>query len=206
MDAAADTQDLAGLFRQNGYAIFHGMISPDRAATLRAHLEKRAATGTMTMQGDEHVPGTPFVYGDAYADALMQELVAELERRLEIPLYPTYSYARVYKHGDVLHAHKDRPACEISVSLNLGQTPDEPWPLYVGEEGNGFGAILRPGDALLYRGVELTHWRDAFAGESMAQVFMHYVNRNGPYAKEKFDGRDRLGNAFQSLWRPIKTY
>jgi hypothetical protein len=203
MDSAADSRDLAGLFRQKGYAVANGLIAPQRAATLRAHLERRAATGNMMMQGDDHVPGTPFVYGDMHADALMQELLPRLEAMLGIELYPTYSYARVYKHGDALYPHRDRGACEISLSLNLGQTPDDPWPLLVGEEGKGFAAILRPGDALIYRGVEMTHWREPFAGERMAQVFMHYVDRNGPHAGEKFDGRERLGNAYQSLWRPL---
>lgn len=200
METSAEST--ADAFRRRGYAVISGLIPRERAAQLRAHLEKRAAAGTMKMD-DQHVPGTPAVYGDAYMDALMQDLVPVLEQRLGIPLYPTYSYARVYKTGDVLDRHKDRPACEISVSLNLGQTPDTPWALHVGEGDRSFAAMLHPGDALLYRGVDLTHWRDAFTGDNMAQVFMHYVDRNGPYAAEKFDGRERLGNAYQSLWRPI---
>jgi hypothetical protein len=202
MDTRPLTSDTAGCFRQRGYAVVSGLIAPERAATLRAHLEKRAAAGTMR-SGDDHVPGTPFVYGDLHADALMQDLLPELERRLGLLLYPTYSYARIYKHGDALYPHRDRAACEISVSLNLGQTPDTPWALHIGEEGDSFAALLRPGDALLYRGTELTHWREPFAGDNMAQAFLHYVDRNGPHAGEKFDGRDRLGNAFQSQWRPI---
>lgn len=199
MDTSETT---AEAFRARGYAVVPGLITLERAAQLRAHLQKRSAAGTMK-KDDKHVPGTPAVYGDAYMDALMQELAPVLEQRLAMKLWPTYSYARIYKHGDVLDRHKDRPACEISVSLNLGQTPDDPWALYVGEGEKSFGAMLHPGDALLYRGMDLTHWRDAFPGQDMAQVFMHYVDQNGPHAGEKYDGRDRLANAYQSLWRPI---
>jgi hypothetical protein len=60
--------------------------------------------------------------------------------------------------------------------------------------------MLRPGDALIYRGIELAHWREAFQGEKMAQVFLHYVDRNGPNAAEKFDGRAGLG--VPGVYRP----
>ncbi|HEX2761640.1 MAG TPA: hypothetical protein VHM27_14045, partial [Rhizomicrobium sp.] len=104
------------------------------------------------------------------------------------------SFARVYKHGDVLSPHRDRNACEISISLNLGQQPDEPWPLYLrGHDNSVFAAILRPGDALMYRGIELSHWREAYQGEKLAQAFLHYVDRNGPHAGERFDRRPGPG-------------
>jgi hypothetical protein len=53
-------------------------------------------------------------------------------------------------------------------------------------------AELRPGDALLYRGMELFHWRDAYRGEALVQVFLHYVDRDGPHTEQKFDGRSSL--------------
>ena len=35
-------------------------------------------------------------------------------------LKPTYSYWRLYKTGDELKRHKDRPSCEVSTTLCLG--------------------------------------------------------------------------------------
>jgi hypothetical protein len=55
-----------------------------------------------------------------------------------------------------------------------------------------------PGDALLYRGIDLFHWRDAYPGEALVQVFLHYVDRDGPHADRKFDGRP-------TLMRPAQT-
>ena len=52
--------------------------------------------------------------------------------------------------------------------------------------------LLSPGDALIYRGVECFHWRGAYAGNQLVQVFLHYVDRSGPYADKKFDGRKTL--------------
>ena len=46
---------------------------------------------------------------------------------------------------------------------------------------------------LIYQGMELEHWREAFAGEDCAQVFLHY-NQISPEADQnKFDKRPHLG-------------
>jgi hypothetical protein len=39
-------------------------------------------------------------------------------------MLPTYSYARIYANGDELKKHRDRPACEVSVTLHLGSVMD----------------------------------------------------------------------------------
>jgi hypothetical protein len=182
----------AQAFGAHGYAVARALVAPARVTLLRQHLERRAAQGTMG-QKDEQVPQTPAVYGDAEVDRLMQDLVPAIEAQTGLQLFPTYSYARLYKRGDALPPHRDRSACEISISLNLGQVPDEPWALHVSD----FAALLGPGDALIYRGCDHTHWREPYDGERVVQAFLHYVDQNGPYAGEKFDGRPSLGNAFQ---------
>jgi hypothetical protein len=63
------------------------------------------------------------------------------------------------------------------------------WPFWL-EGPNGIVKLeLSPGDGLLYRGIECTHWREAFEGTRLAQVFLHYVDQNGPHADWKFDKR-----------------
>jgi hypothetical protein len=186
------TDPAAEVFGRQGYLVARGLVPPARVALLRQHLERRAAQGTMG-QVDEQVPQTPAVYGDGEVDRLMQDLVPAIETHTGLKLFPTYSYARIYKRGDALAPHRDRTACEISISLNLGQVPDEPWALHVSD----FAALLTPGDVLIYRGCDHTHWREPYAGQSVVQAFMHYVDQNGLHAAEKFDGRPSLGNAFQ---------
>ena len=192
-----DPASIATAFQTDGYAVIHGLVPADRATRLRDHLAGRAKAGTMRMGGDEQVPLTPTVYGDSEVDALMQDIKPLVELHTGLKLHPTYSYARIYKKGDSLAPHRDRPACQISISLNLGREPDIPWALYIGEDDAPFAAMLNPGDGLLYKGMELTHWRNAYEGDRLFQVFMHYVDANGPHAGEKFDGRTALGNAFK---------
>ncbi len=182
-------------FSRDGYVVIRGLVAAERVAQLKDHLASRAAAGTMRMGGDDIVPGAPCVYGDAQLDALMQEIKPLIEAHTGLVLHPTYSYARLYRKGDSMGAHRDRPACQVSISLNLGQEPQTPWALNIGE--HGFAALLHPGDVLLYKGTEMTHWRDPYEGDRLFQVFVHYVDANGPYAHEKFDSRAGLGNAFK---------
>jgi hypothetical protein len=184
---------LAAVFARQRYAVVPGMLARREARELYDYLVAKHAQGQMAMD-DTFVRDTPSTYGDFQMEKLLGQLGPKMEFYTGLPLYPTYSFARVYKHGDVLKPHRDRPACEVSISLNLGQTPDDPWPLYLRDHDNNvFGARLQPGDALIYRGIELAHWREAYQGEKMAQVFLHYVDRNGPNADQKFDGRAGLG-------------
>jgi hypothetical protein len=55
---------------------------------------------------------------------------------------------------------------------------------------------------VLYRGIDCPHRRGAFDGESAAQLFLHYVDRNGPHAEWKFDKRAGLATfPFRSVTR-----
>ena len=91
--------------------------------------------------------------------------------------------------------HKDRPACEISCTLNLG---GDEWPIFIdptgGEGQEGVEVLLKQGDALLYRGCDLQHWREPFEGETCYQVFLHYNEFPGKYKLENLhDGRPLIG-------------
>jgi hypothetical protein len=193
----AQKPSTAAVFARQGFVIV-GRLAPEAMLSkARDHLLARAAAGTV-ITDDEQVPGTPSVYGGVVLDGLMEELRPAIEHCTGLKLFPTYSYGRLYGTGDALPKHRDRPACEVSVSLNLSQTPDEPWPLHVQLGEHDVAVKLKPGDALLYRGIELTHWREPYAGESLAQVFLHYVDQDGPHAGEKFDRRPALAMPFGS--------
>jgi alkylated DNA repair dioxygenase AlkB len=102
-------------------------------------------------------------------------------------LYKTYSYARQYEIGNSLKPHRDRKACEITATLALGVEEDI-WPIWL-EDGakTHHSFLLKPGDALIFRGHELSHWREENTFGRCSQVFLHYVDRNGPYAYCKDD-------------------
>jgi predicted 2-oxoglutarate/Fe(II)-dependent dioxygenase YbiX len=99
---------------------------------------------------------------------------------------PTYSYARVYKKGDVLAKHVDRDACEISLTIHLDG--DEDWSIYIeNPSGDKIPVTLKSGDALLYLGCTAPHWRESFTGNFYSQVFLHYVRSNDKKSYTYFD-------------------
>ena len=140
--------------------------------------------GTWT---DEQIPNTYSCYGDFVMDTLLVKMLPVMKEQTNLDLIPTYSYARVYKKGDELKRHKDRPSCEISTTIHLG---GDPWAIFV----EGTEVLLDVGDMLVYSGCELEHWRKPFEGDVCGQVFLHYNHVEGPFAeKNKFDGRPMLG-------------
>ena len=159
--------------------------------------------GTWT---DQQIPNTYSHYADIAMETLLLAVQPKMEKLTGMKLNPTYSYARIYKMGDVLERHKDRFSCEISTTMNLG---GDEWPIYleakknVGTPDDGFPAktdnkgtkvILKPGDMLVYKGMILEHWREAFIGQDCAQVFLHYNDVTSAGAdKNIFDGRPHLG-------------
>jgi hypothetical protein len=140
--------------------------------------------GTWT---DQQIPNTYSHYADPVMETLLVKVLPTMQEETGLNLIPTYSYARLYKNGDILHRHKDRMSCEISTTINLGG--DSP-----STNDEGVKVLLEVGDMLVYTGCDLEHWREPFDGNICGQVFLHYNHVNGPYAeKNKFDRRPMLG-------------
>ena len=156
---------------------------------------------------NEQIPNTYSQYANIAMETLLLKCQPGMQKATGLKLYPAYTYARIYKKGDELKRHKDRFSCEISTTMNLG---GDDWPIYLSPNKNvgapdgknitaaskakGVRVDLKPGDMLVYRGVELEHWREKFKGKECVQVFLHYNNRKTPGAKDNmFDKRPHLG-------------
>ena len=198
-------------FKKNKYVVIKQAISKDSALFLYNYflikkqvydtsLKARFISPYETMLGeyegtDSQIPNTYSCYSDIAMETLMLKCQPLMEKATGLKLNPAYTYARIYKNGDVLKRHKDRFSCEISTTMNLGGNP---WALYLepsGKEGlKGIKVDLKPGDMLVYSGCELEHWRNKFKGKNCTQVFLHYNNRKTPGAKDNmFDKRKHLG-------------
>jgi len=102
------------------------------------------------------------------------------------PMLPSYSYARLYQKNEVLKKHKDRPSCEISVSLHLNG--DSPWDIWFTKpNGEKISYNLKPGQAVIYQGMLSEHGRDVYQGNNYGQVFLHYVRAEGEHWEHFFD-------------------
>ena len=86
--------------------------------------------GTWT---DTQIPNTYSHYADPVMETLLVKVLPKMQQETSLNLIPTYSYARLYKNGDILHRHKDRASCEISTTINLG---GDPWPIFINPDPN----------------------------------------------------------------------
>jgi predicted 2-oxoglutarate/Fe(II)-dependent dioxygenase YbiX len=201
-------------FQAQGYTHLPGFLSKDNCESLTAELKKIISEGQTTK--DSQCPLSESVHGAVVFDYLLEQLLPHFEVASGKKLYPTYAYARLYAPGEELKVHTDRPACEISATITLDFEGD-PWPIYVGdynEVGDGrrvdLGGgkvkyitneskiLMGIGDAVLYRGMEKAHWRNTYTeGKWQAQVFLHYVDVNGPHAEWRYDKRHKLSHQKQ---------
>ena len=208
-------------FKKNKYTIIKKAISKELATFLYNYLlMKRQVAKTYFdsryispynkewgVWDDLQVPNTYSHYSDIAMETLLLKCQPAMEKATKTKLIPMYSYTRIYKNGDELKRHKDRPSCEISTTMNLG---GDDWPIYlepdsskggvkpgigyVSDNTKGVRVDLKPGDMLVYSGCELEHWREKFKGKECVQVFLHYNNRKTPGAKDNmFDKRPHLG-------------
>jgi hypothetical protein len=140
-------------------------------------------------KGDSQVPDAKTIIShELVFDTLLELVWPMLEETINEKLIPTYSYARLYQNGNILNKHSDRESCEISVTIQLGRSHHYSWPIFMG----GNRVDLAEGDAVVYKGIEIEHWREECKGPNnyySGQVFLHYVRENGQYKNHALDKR-----------------
>jgi hypothetical protein len=180
-------------FKKNGYALIKNAINTE----LRDVVTQYALFDEMQdFQTDGfQVPNAHAKYADPIMEAMLLHIHPLMEKNTGLELYPTYSFYRVYRGGDILHPHKDRPSCEISTTVCFNYSYDDSkytWPIIM----DGNKVDMEPGDIVVYRGVDLEHSREEFnppGDDWHVQAFLHYVDANGPYADYKYDQRSSIG-------------
>ena len=209
-------------FKKNKYQVIRNAISKELANLAYTYLQISAEADHWMINNqmthdknplvgnfkDKQVPGSYAKYADRLMETLLIKVIPIMKDKTNLNLIPTYSYTRLYRKGNILKRHKDRPSCEISTTLNLG---GDNWDIFLDPTGTnnvvdeyknihkpnapkGIKISLKPGDMLIYSGCELEHWREPFQGNLCGQVFLHYNHANGPYAKTNlYDKRPMLG-------------
>ena len=209
-------------FKKNKYQVIRGAISKELADVAYRYLQISAEADNWMINNytthvgnplvgnfhDVQVPGSYAKYADRLMEVLLVKTINTMQKKTGLKLVPTYSYTRLYRTGNILNRHKDRPSCEISTTLCLG---GDHWPIYLDPTGEntvideykgiikpgapvGVEVNLKPGDMLIYSGCELEHWRKPFEGKLCGQVFLHYNHADGRFAKTNlYDKRPMLG-------------
>lgn len=197
-------------FNEQKFVYLPDFLDKTNCVELTSEFQKLHAEGKTEV--DTQCSKSFSVYGAEIFDRLLEQLCPYFEEASGLKLYPTYSYARIYQPGETLKIHRDRDSCEISASLTLAIDDNYPWDIFFGFDGteddneysdydeeNNLKYIknvsklrMNVGDAVLYRGKEIYHWRKEYLGKKQVQVFLHYVDINGPCSNSKYDGRGQL--------------
>jgi hypothetical protein len=203
-------------FEENNYVIIKGFLTPEMAEIFYQYTKTVTQAVDYKIQvdklyhkeswdggfGDAQVPDTFYRYGDPLIDTLMIMSLNKMQEFTGLTLVPNYTYWRLYQKGNELKRHTDRGSCEISATLCLGYDvsnvdsnihPDFDWPMFVADKtGKEIPVHMKPGDLIVYRGIEIEHWRERFIGLNHSQVFIHYNDVNGP-VRNYLDGRHIIG-------------
>ena len=171
--------------------------------------------GSFGQDPQANIKETYCCYSDFAMESLLLKLKSKMESITKMKLIPNYTYTRLYRNGSKLDRHKDRYSCGISTTINLG---GDPWPIFIepntihgnttpeGQyiKGNttGVKVDLKPGDMLVYDGINCEHWRETFEGQRCGQVFLHYQEESEKALQNQFDGRPSIG--FPSFYK--KSY
>lgn len=181
-------------FQSVGYTKIKGLVDPETVKTISQYFENKINRGEWAVAEDLEDASKFGYYADPLIEVMLKQCLPAVEEQTGLKLEPTYSFSRVYQEGEELTPHIDRPSCEVSVTINVACTGDV-WPIWMQYKDNDpVKCMLEPGDAVIYKGCEVTHWRRKLPkGQINVQFMLHYVDKNGPYAECKFDKREALG-------------
>jgi hypothetical protein len=203
-----------GDYQRDGYALIREMIPPEVAHAFMAMIRRRLLPGGVVPAAPEDLPLGVLKRNvfEVYSQSLppmktfLWGLTPVMEQVAGRRLLPTYDYFRIYRQGDLCFVHRDRPACEHSMSLTIAYSDGKPWPLELGREGEAgpqdiitedFGPermaslSMEVGDAVAYQGYEHRHGRITPNPNAWsAHLFLHWIDPDGPHREQAFDGRD----------------
>lgn len=177
-------------FKENGFVVLRDVISSQTIAMLANYY-----WFLMRHQKLERFPASLGKYGDLLSESLLVGYQKLFEEIGGCSLYPSFSFMRLYYRNSSLEKHKDRVGSEFAVSIAIDYDTEDSWPLHVEDlNGKEHALKLNRGDLVLYRGCDLMHWREPYQGKSSLQLFLFYVDAEGPMKDFKFDSRKQLGD------------
>ena len=168
-------------FYSKGYEVVRNLIPKDKIKEQFERANKLKGSQYIDLQ----VPFSLAFYNNGTLRENHDYIHSIMEKVTGLKLDKTYYYWRKYFTGSILRLHTDRPACEYSVTICIGGDPWDIWLLDLDE--NAIKVNLEPGDGLIYKGCQITHWRGKFKGTNHIQAFYHFVDRYGINRFQKGD-------------------
>ena len=177
-----------GTIKEFKYKLIKNFLTKEEIKLLTGYCQIKHKINNNSFDFIQNNNGDTYFYADPLMESLMMHKLPLMEKETGLELLPTYAFWRMYTLNANLDKHIDRESCEISVTIMIGSDGTK-WPIFI--EGKEFE--LKTGDAVIYLGCELEHWREEFKGDWHAQTFLHYVDKNGLNKEWYLDKRLILG-------------
>jgi hypothetical protein len=166
-------------FERDGYVAIPPLLSPVHLGWLRQRYRQLVRNSQLNF-GDAQCSSRWIAHNESAARSAhdwFTPLVSDLAGQA---VKPSYLYLGCYEAGASLPEHVDRPQCEFSLSMLMDYLPEpggvSPWPIFVRRRREPVAIHQRIGEALLYRGRQVPHFRDVLPeGHMSTSVFFHFV-------------------------------
>ena len=169
-------------FAQNGYIPIRRLVPPFLVAALRRYYRFHIRSGHLKL-GDSQSTRRYIAHNEPIVRYFHRQLTYAISTIAGKPLKPSYVYAGCYQEGAELKKHKDRAQCEYSFTFCLDYSPEPQnetsWPIHLDTSEGTITVFQAIGDALVYRGCQLPHYRHRLAqGHTSTSIFFHYVDED----------------------------
>jgi hypothetical protein len=171
-------------FSKNKFVIVRNFLNPDLVKFLASYFQRAEGGIEAIFERDWTSLNA---HSDACGDTVMYFIKPAIEENTGLELLPTYSFVRMYRKGDSLGRHKDGKQNQISCTMCIERDAD--WPLGISDGDKDHSVILEPGDAVIYQGYAVEHWRDKFSGNRQVQLITAFVEKGGKHDHLRYYSR-----------------
>ncbi len=174
----ADPARAQAFLENNQYLILRGLIPAFQMGALRAYLRKLWQEGFFQFEAPGKL-SRGILHNEPVFRFFQHQIYHSLIHLLGLTVRPSYNCLAVYPAGVALPRHLDREQCIWNMSVVIDMQKElktaDTWPIYL-ETSRGIQAVhLNIGDALLYSGTQIPHWRETSAQRIMVALF-HFVD------------------------------
>ena len=182
----------ADLFREHRHLVLAEMLGEPLRSIVHQYSLKRALHSPETSWGSL-LRGTPVFYGDPLAETLLELFEQTATEFSGTSLDLAFAELFVYGRSAAANPQLARDAAEVRLTIYVGSESGDPWPLLIDIDGSTTVVELGPGDALLHRPSSDPVARPMLADGHVVELQLNFVDRDGPHAALRFDGREEIG-------------
>jgi len=163
-------------FRAAGYAVIRALIAPAARAAIGAYA-RELVRGGYCAPGDPAVGNREWIQDERLLKSIHGQVSGLANAVVAEAIAPSLTFLHYYHDGAELKRHTDGRHCPWNISCAVdGEPGDYTWPLFMQPAGSATTICLQRGDAVLYAGTTIPHWREPLpAGHDAAICSFQFV-------------------------------